>query len=97
MTVHVPMPEQPSPFHPSNVEPRIGTAVSVTELPGEKSAAQILPQSIPAGVLVTLPEPLPGDVTVKGNDVGVDASARANMSIAPLESGVDRGGSWRTS
>ena len=33
LTVHVPVPEQPLPLHPANVEPALATAVSVTEVP----------------------------------------------------------------
>ena len=32
---------------------------------------QSLPQSIPAGLLVTVPEPVPAVVTVRGTRVGV--------------------------
>ena len=31
-TVQVPVPEQPPPLHPANVEPALGVAVSVTEV-----------------------------------------------------------------
>jgi len=31
--VHVPVPEQPSPSQPANVDPDAGVAVSVTEAP----------------------------------------------------------------
>ena len=47
------------PLHPLNVEPAVGLAVSVTAVPTGKPAAQVLPQSIPAGLLVTLPPPVP--------------------------------------
>jgi hypothetical protein len=33
VTVHVPVPAQPPPLHPANVEPAAGAAVSVTTVP----------------------------------------------------------------
>jgi hypothetical protein len=33
MMLHVPVPEQPPPDHPAKVEPVLGVAVSVTEVP----------------------------------------------------------------
>jgi len=33
VTVQVPVPEQPPPLQPSNVEPALGVAVSVTPVP----------------------------------------------------------------
>jgi hypothetical protein len=35
------------------------TGVRVTELPASKAAAQVVPQLIPAGKEVTVPEPVP--------------------------------------
>jgi hypothetical protein len=51
------IPEQ-APPQPANVQPGAGAAVSVTVLPVAKPAAQAVPQSIPAGALVTLPLPV---------------------------------------
>src|SRR5688572_11475638 len=61
-TVHVPVPEQPSPSQPANVEPEAGVAVSVTPEAWGKPAEQSDPQSMPAGSLVTVPLP-PPDLT----------------------------------
>src|SRR5829696_9159092 len=58
-TVHVPVPEQPSPSQPANVDPDAGVAMSVTEVPCVKLAEQPDPQSMPAGLLVTVPLPPP--------------------------------------
>lgn len=55
-TTQEPVPAQ-APPHPSNVEP-VGVAVSRTEVPLANTALQSLPQSIPAGALVTLPLPV---------------------------------------
>ena len=64
LTVQVPLPEQPLPFHRLNVEPTAGTAVKVTEAPLANAAAQVVPHEIPAGLLVTVPVPAPPGLTV---------------------------------
>src|SRR5437773_11579873 len=59
VTTHVPVPEHPPPLQPVKVEPAAGVAVSVTAVPLVKLAEQVTPQVIPAGVLVTVPMPVP--------------------------------------
>src|SRR5512137_1813371 len=63
--VREPSAQSPSPLQPANVDPVAGVAVSVTGLAETKSAVHVLPQSIPAGSLVTVPAPLPAVVTVR--------------------------------
>jgi len=66
---HVPVPEQPPPLHPSNLESVPVLAVKVTFAPGVKSATQLVSpvtgeeQLIPPGLLVTVPPPVPVIVT----------------------------------
>ena len=64
-TLQEPFPLHPPPLQPVNVEPPAGAAVSTTVLPVAKSAAQVVPQEIPLGLLVTVPVPVPDLVTVK--------------------------------
>src|SRR5436189_5076263 len=64
VTVQVPVPEQPPPLQPVKVEPAAGAAVSVTAVPLVKLAAQVAPQFIPAGALVTVPMPVHARVPV---------------------------------
>ena len=59
------MPEQ-APLHPEKTEPARGDAVKVTVVPLGKEALQVVPQLIPAGVLVTVPLPVPALDTVSG-------------------------------
>lgn len=57
-TVHVDVPLQ-APDQPSNAEPDLGVAVSFTDVPARILAEQVVPQLIPAGLLVTVPDPVP--------------------------------------
>lgn len=59
VTLQVPVPEQPPPDQPMNVEPELGTAVRVTIWPIENGAVQVDWQEIPAGLLDTVPVPFP--------------------------------------
>jgi hypothetical protein len=54
------------PLHPENSDPAPGTAVRVTLVPEVKAAEQVAPQAMPAGLLVTVPDPAPAFVTVRG-------------------------------
>src|SRR5205809_863058 len=67
LTVQVPVPLHPSPLQPAKLEPLAALAVSVTLVPTSKAALQVLPQSIPTGLLVTVPLPVPASVTVSAN------------------------------
>ena len=65
VTEHVPVPVQPAPLHPANVDPLAAAAVSTTTCPLVKLAEHVAPQLIPAGLLVTVPVPVPALVTVR--------------------------------
>jgi hypothetical protein len=58
VTTHRPVPVQ-SPLQPAKVAPPVGVALSVTGVPALKEKTQVAPQSMPAGVLVTVPLPVP--------------------------------------
>jgi hypothetical protein len=58
VTTHVPVPEQGA-LQPAKVEPLAAVAVSVTAVPEVTDSEQAVPQLMPAGVLVTVPEPEP--------------------------------------
>ena len=57
LTVQGPVPVH-APLQPPSVQPGSGCATSVTVEPLTKSALHFVPQSIPDGVLVTLPSPV---------------------------------------
>ena len=54
-----------------NVEPAVGVAVSVIWVPGAKLAVQVAPQSMPAGVLVIAPVPVPALLMVNATGIRV--------------------------
>lgn len=58
MTVQEEVPEQ-SPAQPVNTDVESGVAVRVTDTPELKSKAHVVPQLIPAGLDVTVPDPVP--------------------------------------
>ena len=68
VTLQVPVPVQPPPLQPENVEPAAGVPVSVTAVPLANAAEQIAPQEMAAGAVETVPAPAPAFVTesVKG-------------------------------
>src|SRR5688572_14989627 len=58
VSTHAPVPEQP-PLQPANVAPAAGLAVSVTSVPETYASLQSEPQSMPAGLELTVPPPAP--------------------------------------
>jgi hypothetical protein len=65
VTEHPAVPEQ-APLQPVNAEPAAGVSVNVTTVPLMKFALHVPGQLMPAGLLVTVPVPLPAKVTVSG-------------------------------
>jgi hypothetical protein len=63
MMLHVPVPLH-APDHPANVDPLLGVAASVMAVPAMKLALHVWPQLMPAGVLLTVPDPLPASTTL---------------------------------
>jgi hypothetical protein len=64
VTVQPPVPVH-APDQPAKVDPAAGVAIMPTVAPEVKSAAQVDPQLMPDGELVTVPDPLPARVTVR--------------------------------
>jgi len=66
ISVQLPIPEQAPLLHPANAKPLAGAADSVTLVPALKVAVQVAAeQLIPAGLLVTVPEPVTFTVSEK--------------------------------
>lgn len=92
VTTHVVVPLQ-LPDQPVNAESAAGTAVSVTVVPIANDAVHVVPQLIPVGVDVTVPDPSPCrftlSVSVAGpNDAVADRARTADtvhVVAAPLQ------------
>jgi hypothetical protein len=63
VTTQLPVPEQ-APVQPVKVDSADGVAVRVTKVASLKLAMHVAPQSIPAGLLVTLSKSVPDLLTV---------------------------------
>src|SRR6266704_739182 len=85
VTTHDPVPEQLPPLQLLKIEPAAGVAVSVTAVPPAKFAAQVAPQVMPAGALVTVPVPVPPFETVSAK-VGVKVTVKASVAVLPAAS-----------
>lgn len=90
MPVHVP-------DHPLKVEPAAGVAVRVTAEPFGKAAVQVAPQLMPAGLLVTVPVPVPASTTVSWTAgavsnvaVTVVSAAKATVHVPVPEQAPDQ-------
>ncbi len=59
LTVQAPVPAHPPPLHPANLEPAAAVAINVTVVPASNRAAHAAPQSMPGGLEVTVPVPVP--------------------------------------
>src|SRR5438552_12356711 len=64
VTVQLAVPVQPPPCQPIKTEPGAGVGVSVTRLP-LVYLQQLVPQVLPAGLLATVPLPVPAETTVR--------------------------------
>ena len=76
-SVHVPVPEQPPPLQPANVEPAAEVEASVTAV--VNVPVQVVPQLMPAGVLATVPAPVPVSVTVTANPLVAATAPQASL------------------
>ena len=78
-TTHVAAVPVQAPLQPVKLEPAAAAAVSVTFVPSVKAAWQVAPQAMPAGLLVTVPEPAPARVTVSAKLLGNEASSSTRL------------------
>lgn len=89
-----PVPLHAPPDHPVKVSLPSALSVSVTWVPGAKVAMQVIPQFIPAGLLLTVPTPRPAGTTVNtdprdGLNVAVtcwlELRVKVHMELVPLQ------------
>src|SRR5579872_2645140 len=80
VTLQVPVPEQ-APLQPAKVDPAAAVAVRVTGVPLAKLALQVLGQVMPAGLLLTDPEPVPASVTVSANVTALNVAVTALAAV----------------
>ena len=88
VTTHVPVPAHPPPDQPANVDPDPATVVSVTCVRELNLAEHVAPpQLIPAGLDVTVPEPVPLRFTVNAycvEDVTTTPVGADDADVHPL-------------
>lgn len=84
VTEQVPVPEQ-APVHPVNVEPVPAAAVKVTTVPLLKLALQVPGQLMPAGLLLTVPLPVPASVTVSAKVTALNVAVTALAALMVTE------------
>src|SRR6266404_638151 len=82
-TLQVPAPEQPAPLQPSKLEPKSAVAVSTTVTELTKLEEHLFPQSMPDGLLVTVPLPPPALDTDRANSGKVLELFRKTVTVLP--------------
>jgi hypothetical protein len=82
VTVQVPVPVQ-APLQPVKVESVVGAAVKVTTVPAVNEAEQVVPQEMPARLLVTVPLPAPALVTVSVLPVDTPVPVTSRETVSP--------------
>ena len=79
VTTQEPVPVQPLPLQQVKVEPAFAAAANVTTVPLLKFVEQVAPQLMPAGVLVTVPLPVPVLLTIKAMGAGPRETTKATV------------------
>ncbi len=83
VTLQAPVPLQ-APPQPLNTDPAAGVAARLTTVPELYGAEQVAPQLMPAGELVTVPDPVPSGPTVNvnsGTKVAVTVVAEFTVTV----------------
>ena len=84
-TVTEPSVQSASPLQLEKVEPALGEAVRVTGVPSLYDSEQSAPQLMPAGLEVTVPEPVPDLVTVRVYTTAAQTLPFQEVPAAQLE------------
>jgi len=85
VTTHGSIPLQPPPLQPLNRDPDAGVADSTIKASCGNVAEHVAPQSMPSGVLVTVPAPAPLSGTVSA-EVGVKMTVKLAVALLPTAS-----------
>ena len=83
VTVQLPVPEQPPPLQPVNVDPAAGVALNATAAPLVNDAEHVIPHEIPAGLLVTVPVPVPAGDTLSVELVPTPVPVTSRETVSP--------------
>jgi hypothetical protein len=96
VTAHVPVPEHPAPLQLVKAEFAFGVAVRVTAVLGAKLAEHVPTpgQVIPAGLLVTVPPPVPASVTRSPSVLAVYSETKASGQTTVSSCWVCRFKTW---
>jgi hypothetical protein len=77
------------PLQPAKVEPFAGVAVNVTTWPLLNDEKQVVPQLIPSGLLVTVPDPVPPSPTSKVKVLAAALLMAASIPVFMLPAVTD--------
>ena len=83
-TVQVSVPAHTAPLQPAKADPFAGVAVNVTTVPELNCEEHAAPQLMPAGLLVTVPEPVPAVLIVSVDCIGGEAAKFAVTELSEL-------------
>jgi len=81
-SVTMPSLQSTLPLHPAKNDPAAGVPVSVTTCPKANGALQVLPQLIPAGLLVIVPLPAP---SLLNDRVFGNSELKVAMQLRPVD------------
>jgi CheY-like chemotaxis protein len=84
VTEQAPVPVH-APLQPAKLDPLPGLSVKVTTVPLAKFAVQVAPQLMPAGLLVTVPVPVPASVTVSGEMIVLNVAVTEAAALIVTE------------
>jgi hypothetical protein len=84
VSVHPPAPEHPAPLQPVKVDPAAGAAAKVTTVPEPRVAEHVPGHEIPAGELLTVPDPVPAVDTVRVCDAVGSGSGGVKLRWASI-------------
>jgi hypothetical protein len=85
LITHGSVAEHPPPLHPVKTDPGLAAAVRVMDWPSEYDSIQSNPQLIPAGLLVTVPDPKPDLTTLSSC---MESLIRLNVAVTVISASI---------